>query len=203
MKEKKFTRLFRLEEFRKAENLSVADFAQKLSITPEEYQGLVGGTVYATEEEVEKISVVLNCFPSYLTGQVDVNFPRKRTQIYEQPASNAPTAKTVPKATTKRKALRCPICGGIDLAFVTDYHKAKWPPIIKAFLTFALILIIAIRTTHFIFVEFTFESLIGLIILVGLLWFGTMVCDLVKINIESRTHIRGICRDCGKLWYVD
>lgn len=193
-------KLVRLQEFRHKERLTPEEFAKKLGITVEQEKMWESGASFPADDELERISQILNCFPSYLTGDVDVNFPRKKTGIVESPAPST-TKATVSNTTTKRKALRCPVCGGIDLAFVTEYHKASGAAMMaKICKGFSIVALVAAAWDLFQQNTENIDSYLLVAILFGI---GNLIFDAIKRSTESKTHVQAICKDCGHLWLLN
>jgi DNA-binding XRE family transcriptional regulator len=183
----------RFVEFRNKENLSTADFAKKIGVAEETLIRWENGTENPSDEELERISIILNCFPSYLSGETNVNFPRKRPATTSTPQS--PQIQTV-----STRKLCCPHCGKTDLAFVTEYHKSYGARIAKFIFGFLAII-------------FGLEYFAALISsssaiddrLAGIIFFAVafLTAQGVQEHIESRTHVQAICKDCGHLWLLN
>ena len=91
--------------------------------------------------------------------------------------------------------ITCPRCHSRELAFVTEYHKA-----IGMRITFFLFLAIALFVFFATFQDKNAEGAIVLTIIFGLFAFITYICVLLE---ESKTHVQGICKDCGNLWLLN
>lgn len=102
----------------------------------------------------------------------------------------------------EKKPIVCPICGSVHLAFVTEYHKALALRILRLVIALIAAAVFAYNC-YSIFVELkkpefgsTFIPLFFLILIaVVISWF--------IIAIESKTHVKAICKDCGNLWLLD
>ena len=90
-----------------------------------------------------------------------------------------------------RRNLRCPHCGGDDLAFVTEYHKAYgWRLLESIFLILSIV---------FAIVGFLKKALGAEVIPFLVLWF---ICHAIRSYVESKTHVQAICRVCGNYWLL-
>ena len=116
----------------------------------------------------------------------------------------------------KPRAITCPICGRKEIAFVTEWHKCiGWriiSTIILAIIIFCAIDIILqfsnelgtfitasaagtppLNTTS----DNKINSPIALFIIIYL------IVKIIINYIESKTHVKAICRDCGHMWLLD
>lgn len=94
--------------------------------------------------------------------------------------------------------IKCPHCGSLKLEFVSESHKCG----VLRFITAIVLVIIAYTTMDTLISIFLdpenvhFEP-----------WFFfIIVYAVLKIIIdakESRTHVQGICRDCGLIWLLN
>ena len=96
-------------------------------------------------------------------------------------------------------AVRCPRCGSLHIEFVTEYHKCVWLRLIAS----ALIILIGIFA-----ISYLADTILGIeekgdmILLI----FTTMSYLLIQVAVyytESKTHVQGICRDCGNIWLLN
>ncbi len=94
----------------------------------------------------------------------------------------------------------CPQCGSTKIEFVTEYHKHIW---LRAITYIPAIIFIIFLIQYIISrINLTFKDYTDLVIAItaavfyiGLqiaVWFG-----------ESKTHIQGVCRDCGYIWQLN
>ena len=93
------------------------------------------------------------------------------------------------------KPITCPHCRSKELAFVTEYHKA-----IGTRIAFIFIMGIALFC---LFSTFGDNKIFGGIIyavIFGLIAFIVYICVLLE---ESKTHVQGICKNCGHLWLLN
>lgn len=96
-------------------------------------------------------------------------------------------------------AVRCPRCGSLHIEFVTEYHKCVWLRLIAS----ALIVLIGIFA-----ISYLADTILGIedkgdmILLI----FTTMSYLLIQVAVyytESKTHVQGVCRDCGNIWLLN
>lgn len=89
----------------------------------------------------------------------------------------------------------CPVCGSVNLSFIAEYHKSI---ILKAINTLILIigLIIIIKNITNLSDKTVQTALYVLTVIYALIY-------VVIFSSESRTHTKGICRDCGFIWIVE
>lgn len=99
----------------------------------------------------------------------------------------------------------CPVCGSLELAYVPEYHKCIGKRItigifkIVAWICFAIMLF---RTLNGLTIgeelridnslEFPFFASLVMILFGKVSVFGE----------ESSTHIQGICKSCGHIWFI-
>ena len=101
-----------------------------------------------------------------------------------------------PKDSKERKprAITCPICGRRELAFVTEWHKSWGLRIFSGILLFLYALMV-VNT----FEEYGFK--ISMSFITGLIPY--LLLRLAITCIESKTHVKAICKDCGHIWLLD
>ena len=87
--------------------------------------------------------------------------------------------------------ITCPRCHSRELAFVTEYHKAIGTRIVFFFL---------LAITLFCFFSSLQEGGLVVAIVLGLVAFVVYICVLLE---ESKTHVQGICKNCGHLWLLN
>ena len=85
----------------------------------------------------------------------------------------------------------CSRCGSLNLAFVTEYHKAIGLKIVCLLLSIAMIGGIVAS------VIYKDSSILIIPVLLALVW---LVCQIAVYDAESKTHVQCICRDCGNVW---
>lgn len=94
-----------------------------------------------------------------------------------------------------KKPIICPDCGSREIAIITDYHKC-------IALKFLLNLIIAIA---FLILVYDLKKITAGEVNPGfmVLLLAYSVVSIIVYIIESKTHAKAICRDCGKIWLID
>lgn len=93
----------------------------------------------------------------------------------------------------------CPRCGSQRIEFITEYHRYIG---IRALAGVAgiIFLIFLIRCIGSSFqVQINISDLAGAI--VSAVFYG--IFQLAVWLGESKTHVQGICRDCGNIWLLD
>ena len=123
------------------------------------------------------------------------------------------------------KAITCPRCGGTSVEFVSEYHKCIWLKffrnlfLIAAIAFFVLYLFLFLQNMTDIFaavvkaIEENITSdrnpnqLIGtydiFLYLAAALVVVSFIMQIVIYFAERRTHVQGICRDCGYIWRLN
>lgn len=98
------------------------------------------------------------------------------------------------------EAVKCPRCGSTHIEFITEYHKHIWLRLLVLILG-AVCIIFAIRySISFIrFENGNFDDL-RVVIIVGVFY---IIFQLAIWIGESKTHVQGICRDCGNIWLLN
>lgn len=91
--------------------------------------------------------------------------------------------------------ITCPRCKSRELAFVTEYHKA-----IAGRLSFFFFLAIALFALFSAINDKQMSGAIVVAVSFGLFAIATYICVLVE---ESKTHVQGICKNCGNLWLLN
>ena len=99
-----------------------------------------------------------------------------------------------------RRNLRCPHCGGDDLAFVTEYHKAYGWRFLEWLCVFALVYVLLINLADFQNLQERLDPLLISLFALGILWF---IFHAIRSYVESKTHIQAICRTCGNYWLLN
>jgi hypothetical protein len=128
-----------------------------------------------------------------------VSFYPKNKHITQK---NTPTSTEQPNSTREAplplqaeiRPIVCPHCGSKNLAYVSEYHKSIVGRIFTAIFLFLSIVLIGSSmlgnnsNTNSIATAFSAATLL----------FYVMV-----LIIESRTHVKAICKDCGNIWLLD
>ena len=101
------------------------------------------------------------------------------------------TASITPLPT--QHGVKCPHCESKNLAYVAEYHKVIGARVLQLILGFIffVVLISGIEDLEDI-------SPILIILLVAIL-----IVQLYILAVESRTHVKCVCKDCGKTWIHD
>lgn len=180
----------RFAQFRQEKTMSQDEFAAYLGVRVETLKEWENGTSVPSADLLQIICNTLNCSADYLLGKSQINIPHP--PVSTQQTSTNTTQKGL-------KPIICPHCGRTNLAFVTEYHKSYSARIVKFIFGFILIL-------------FGLDYLAALISLKGgddsvggMLFFAMVffIAQGVQDYIESRTHVQGICKDCGHLWLLN
>ena len=115
----------------------------------------------------------------------------------EPSASPAPTRKHL-------NVVVCPKCGSREVAFVTEYHKCIYLRIITLVLAVILIILLRFVCQKSIFDFFTSGVVDGsgyfFLFSFGIVILGLIIAIWIA---ESKTHVQGICRDCGHIWLLN
>lgn len=102
----------------------------------------------------------------------------------------------------KLQPIKCPICGSVELAFVTEYHRAIGTKIVSLILfliaTAALISAVISMITK---AQTEMDGATLSIIIIG--YVMALFCKSIAYITESKTHVQGICRDCGNIWLLN
>ena len=89
----------------------------------------------------------------------------------------------------------CPQCGSVHFEFVTEYHKCIGLRVIAALL---LAVCIMLAVISFMVSDVNIPPALIAVFLVCYLLFQVAVWTG-----ESRTHVQGVCRDCGFIWLIN
>ena len=87
----------------------------------------------------------------------------------------------------------CPVCGSLELAYVPEYHKCIGRRItigifkVVALICFVLMLLHKDNSLETPFFGSLFMILLG---------------EISVFREESSTHIQGICKNCGHIWFI-
>ncbi len=123
------------------------------------------------------------------------------------------------------KAITCPRCGGTSVEFITEYHKCIWLKFFRnlclitaiAFFVLYLFLFLQGMTNIFAAVVKAIEEsttstrdpnkLLGnydiFLYISAALVVVSFAMQTVIYFAERRTHVQGICRDCGNIWRLN
>ena len=88
----------------------------------------------------------------------------------------------------------CPRCGSAHFEFITEYHKRIGLRVVSAFL---LAVCIMLAVISFMDPDINIPPALIAVFLVCYLMFQIAVWTG-----ESRTHVQGVCRDCGFIWLI-
>lgn len=91
--------------------------------------------------------------------------------------------------------IRCPICGNLELAYVTEYHKCIGARIGMALFAALTIVCLVLGFTNPQMAQATTIFALILIALTAFLY----ICVLIN---ESRTGVKAICPKCGHKWNI-
>ena len=98
------------------------------------------------------------------------------------------------------KPITCPHCGGKNIALITEYHKCVFPKILATlFLIGAFISAWSILLNQFSDSNNDGKNILFLLMSIA----GYFVVQCYIFYTESKTHVQGICRDCGKIWLIN
>lgn len=97
------------------------------------------------------------------------------------------------------KPITCPRCGSRSIEFVTEYHKYIWLRLLSLILG-SVCAFFALKYIFGIFFNAANNYDIAYSITVGVFYFTFQL--LVWLG-ESKTHVQGVCRDCGNIWLLD
>jgi hypothetical protein len=97
------------------------------------------------------------------------------------------------------KPIRCPVCGNVELSFVTEYHKGIGKRITCVILTAAIILLMLLNISNIS--ANSANSFFTMTII--FLTVSDIACYIAIIIDESKTHIQAICKNCGHLWLLN
>lgn len=99
----------------------------------------------------------------------------------------------------------CPVCGKQELAYVPEYHKCVGTRIaigLFKLLAWGCFILTIIRTLNGITIgeamEIDTEFLPGIFIFLS----AALILKGFVFDEESRTHIQGICKNCGHIWFI-
>ncbi len=94
--------------------------------------------------------------------------------------------------------ITCPRCGSKELAFVTEYHKCVLVKFIANIILASIVLILVFNLSTLIS-QGVGQYITPVIILTALY----ICCQIYILAVESRTHVKAICQNCGNLWLLD
>jgi hypothetical protein len=90
--------------------------------------------------------------------------------------------------------IRCPVCGNLELAYVTEYHKCvgtRVAMMLSIILTIISLIDYITRTKESVLISWIIIFSILALILYGIIQY-----------IESKTHVKVICPKCCHQWYI-
>ncbi len=93
----------------------------------------------------------------------------------------------------------CPKCGSKNFEFVSEYHRCVWQ---RAFLFVPAIVFLIFIVKYFADLILSEDSTMDLVVAIVC----AVIFAILQISIwltESKTHIQGVCRDCGNIWYMN
>ncbi len=108
-----------------------------------------------------------------------------------------------PPSPPEKKPIVCPVCGNVHLAFVTEYHKALLLRVIRIIVA---LIPIALFGAEFYSVLIKHEAATFESSFIGFLIFfivAAVILSCFITAIESTTHVKAICKECGNLWLLD
>ncbi len=92
----------------------------------------------------------------------------------------------------KRKAIECPRCKSKEIAIITEYHKANWA---RCLLTLFILI-----TGILAILAYGKENFTNILLVGGI---SILAVQIYIADVESKTHIQCICKDCGWIWFHD
>lgn len=187
--EEKIDTFNRFTFYRHQKVLTQDEFAEYLRVDEEDVKDWEEGKNLPCDDELTRICNILQCSPDYLLGKTHVNDAPKRTIEIQKKRSEE-----------SLKALVCPHCQGIDLSFVTEYHKSYITRILRALFKFLLFLCILNCAVTLVSMELPNDASLVAIILLQL---AISITNGIEEYIESKTHVQAICKDCGHLWLLN
>ena len=95
------------------------------------------------------------------------------------------------EASTKFKPITCPKCNSTHLAIITEYHKSIGLRAIEVILLISLVII------GFDFIQNPEPEKSSFLLFLLLVYAFVFI---LRIIVESKTHVQCVCRDCGKTW---
>ena len=107
------------------------------------------------------------------------------------------------------RPIMCPHCGSRSLAFVHDYHRAIFLRVIAYIFLFAIFIALLTHVPNILYltlIDFSKSSSADVeesIIAIVIPFIFYYLIKLAIYGIESRTHVKSICRDCGHIWLLD
>ena len=107
---------------------------------------------------------------------------------------------------SKIHPITCPNCGSKQLAFVTEYHKSIVFRLVFLIAIFALIISFCGdcgKFLEYLFIKNTYnENCFEVVEYIVYICIAS-IAKLIQYIIESKTNVKGICRDCGALFLYD
>lgn len=93
--------------------------------------------------------------------------------------------------------VRCRCCGSTNLAFISDQHKCLSARFI-ALITIIVAVVLFIFDLSALFSNNEMNDSSYAIYIICAVVF--LICQIIITIVESKTHIRVVCRDCGRTW---
>ena len=185
----------KIKDLRMYKNLTVDGLAYQLGVPAEKIVKWENGEERPTDREIILLSNLFHCTPEYLLG-LEESMHGYADYIGE----HKPFARPIV----------CPHCGGRSLEFVTEYHKAIGLRVFACILLFWVFIASLYNIPNILYyslIEFAKssastkieESIIAIV--VPIVFY--ILLKLAIYGIESHTHVKSICRDCGHIWLID
>lgn len=163
----------RIRTLREGYGISQEELAKAIGSTVEELERWENGSEEPPIAYSLSLAEYFNCDVYYLLGK------------------EAPTH--TPSDDIPRRPIKCPHCQSRNLAFVAEYHKVLWARILQVilFAIFAAILIPAILDP-----DGQGPVLVIVLIVIAILQVYIAIT-------EASSHVKCVCKDCGKSWIHD
>lgn len=186
--------MLKIKDLRLYRNLTVEGLAYQIGVPAEKIAKWENGEERPTDREIILLSSFFHCTPEYLLG-LEESMNGNADYIENQKPFARP--------------IMCPHCGSRSLSFVHDYHRAIFLRVIAYIFLFTIFIALLTHVPNILYltlIDFSKsssadveESIIAIVI-------PFIFYFLIKIAIyviESRTHVKSICRDCGHIWLLD
>lgn len=96
--------------------------------------------------------------------------------------------------------LACPRCGSLKIEFITEYHKCIIAKILAILSLIGAILFAFIGYRNLI-LSADDGGMSTFFIIVFITAYFLIQCYIFFA--ESKTHVQGVCRDCGNIWLLN
>ena len=185
----------KIKDLRLYRNLTVEGLAYQIGVPAEKIAKWENGEERPTDREIILLSSFFHCTPEYLLG------------LEESMNGNADYIEN-PKPFAR--PIMCPHCGSRSLSFVTEYHKAIGYRVVAFLLLLWVIVALLMNIPNILYyslIEFSKSSLSSRIedsilsIVIPIVFYFFIKFTIYVI--ESQTHVKSICRDCGHIWLLD